>query len=68
MYGMTTYTGTSAIEYSRATGADLNKYADPTEGARSGLRAEEAERIAREDPGLIWVEVIEAYTARGRRR
>lgn len=35
----------------------LNKYADPTEGAREGLTIEEAREIAKEDPGLIWADV-----------
>lgn len=35
-------------------GVVLNKYADPTEGEKLNLTAEEAEDIAREDAGLVW--------------
>ncbi|MGL4445638.1 MAG: hypothetical protein ACRCU1_18590 [Alsobacter sp.] len=49
-------TGHAAIAHAGATGATLNKYADPTEGARSGLTVEEAEDVAREDASLIWCE------------
>ena len=37
----------------------LNKYSDPIEDAREGLTVEEAREIAREDPGLIYLEVEE---------
>lgn len=50
-------TGYDAIDYARAEGLKLNKYADPTEGPRQGLTPEEAEEIAHEDPSLIWLEV-----------
>jgi len=54
---MTKLTGYDAIEYARAEGLKLNKYSDPTEGAREGLTPEEAAEIAWEDPSLIWLEV-----------
>ncbi len=34
----------------------LNKYASDSERERLGLSVEEANKIAEEDPGLIWVE------------
>lgn len=40
-----------------ARGVTLNKFADPLEGARENLSFEEAEEIAKEDPGLIWLEI-----------
>lgn len=52
-----TLTGYDAIDYARAEGLALNKYADPTEGARQGLTPEEAEEIAWDDPSLIRLEV-----------
>ena len=53
------FTGTAAIDYARRTGATLNKYADPTEGARADIDTDEAEQIANEDPGLVWCEATE---------
>ena len=52
-------TGHNAIEYAKAAGLTLNKYADPTEGAREGLTVVEAREVAAEDPSLIWVAVEE---------
>lgn len=51
--------GEEAFEYARRTGAPLNKYEDPTEGARIGIDLELAEQIACEDVSLLWVEVAE---------
>ena len=48
-------TGHAAIDHAIATGATLNKYADPTEPAREGLTVDEAREIASEDPLLIWI-------------
>ena len=52
--------GWKALEYARAyagaPGLVISKYADPTEGARTGLTLAEATEIAKEDPGLIWIE------------
>jgi hypothetical protein len=45
--------GHEAIEYAERHGVTLNKYADPTEGAREGLTVEEARDVASEDPSLI---------------
>ena len=56
---MTTLTGYEAIEYARANGLALSKYSDPTEGYRTGLSLDEAEDVAREDPGLIHVDLEE---------
>ena len=53
---MTTYTGHQAIEIAETNGADLNKYADPIEDARTGLSIDEAREVATEDPSLIWIE------------
>ena len=54
---MKKFTGIEAIEYARVNDLTLNKYADPTEDARSGLTPEEAEDVAAEDPSLIWLEI-----------
>lgn len=52
--------GWKALEYARAYAASpglvIGKYADPIESARAGLTLAEAEQIAKEDPGLIWIE------------
>lgn len=58
--------GRQAIEAARRSGKTLNKYADPTEGARSGLSVREAEEIAREDPSLIWIEMSSMSTGASR--
>lgn len=50
----TKLTGREAIEYARAHGLAVQKYADPTEGARE-VTPEEADQIAQEDPSLLWV-------------
>jgi len=46
----------NAIEFAEANDLLLNKYADPTEEARTGLTPDEARAVAREDAGLIWIE------------
>lgn len=48
--------GDEAIHYAAVRRMTLNKYATDTEPAREGLSVEEASRIARQDPGLIWLE------------
>ena len=50
-----TLTGRDAIRFAEEHGLRLRKYSDPTEGARDDLTIEEAEDVAREDAGLIWV-------------
>lgn len=55
----TTITGHDAIRYAEQHNLTLSKYGDPTEGAREGLTVAEAREIAREDPGLLYVEVAE---------
>jgi hypothetical protein len=53
---MSKVTGMQAIEMAERDGLTLNKYADPTEGARDGLSIEEAREIAKEDPELIYLD------------
>ena len=48
--------GDEAIHYAAVHNITLNKYASESEGAREGLSVEEANGIADENPGLIWVE------------
>lgn len=50
-------TGYAAISFATEHSLDLNKFADPTEGARSGLSLEEALEIAEIDAELIWVSI-----------
>ena len=38
-----------------AEGYSINKYADPVEGARESLSVDEAEEVASEDPGLLYL-------------
>jgi hypothetical protein len=57
MNTQTIITGYNAIEYAEKNGVTLSKYDDPIEGAREGLTIEEAISIAREDPGLIYIEI-----------
>ena len=45
-----------AIADAADDGRSINKYADPIEGARFGLTAEEADEVAASDPSLLWVE------------
>lgn len=49
--------GWEAIEYAEANNLNLSKYADPTEGAREDLTAEEAREVAQEDPSLIYLDM-----------
>lgn len=48
--------GDEAIHYASVHHRTLNKYASGAEAAREGLSIEEANRIAEENPGLIWIE------------
>ena len=48
--------GDEAIHYAAVHDMTLNKYASDSEGERLGLSVEEANKIAEEDPALIWVE------------
>ena len=51
-------TGIKAIEYKRLhPEVELNKYNDPTEEERFDLSVEDAEEIARDDAGLLYVEI-----------
>lgn len=56
-----TLTGRAAITYAETHGMMLRKHADPTEGARDGLTADEAREVARIDPSLVWVEVLRRH-------
>ena len=47
----------AAIEHALQTGTVLHKYADPIEGARDNLTADDAYAVALEDPSLIWCDV-----------
>lgn len=49
--------GHEAITYAEAHGLRLAKYADPVEDARQDLTPEEARKIAREDPRLIYLDI-----------
>ncbi len=48
--------GDEAIHYAAVHEMTLNKYASDSGGERDGLSVEEANKIAEEDPRLIWVE------------
>jgi hypothetical protein len=50
-------TGFKAIEYAEKEGLRLNKHPDSISGPRIGLSLAEAEALASEDPGLIWLDV-----------
>lgn len=50
-------TARAAIDHAAAHGLTLNKFADPTEGAREGLTVAEAREIAAQDPSLIYCDV-----------
>lgn len=50
-------TGFTAIEYAEKQGFSLSKHPDRLSGPRTGLTVAEAEAIAAEDPGLIWLDV-----------
>ena len=58
--------GAEAIEYCEKTGTKPNHYTTPIDDAREKITLEEANDIAREDAGLIYVEVEEGvpYMAR----
>lgn len=48
-------TATEALAAALEAGHTLNKYADPSEGERTGLTLEEAIEVAEEDAGLIYL-------------
>ena len=48
--------GDEAIHYAAVHEMTLNRYASDSGGEQDGLSVEEANKIAEEDPGLIWVE------------
>jgi hypothetical protein len=50
-------TGFAAISYAEREGRTLNKAPDRIDDGRTGLTVAEAEAIASEDPGLIWLDV-----------
>lgn len=50
-------TGYTAISYAEDHSMLLSKYADPIEDAREGLTPSEARAVAKEDPGLIYLEL-----------
>ena len=48
--------GWQALEYAAEyPTAQICKYADPTDGARTGLTLDEAKEIGKVDPALIWI-------------
>ncbi len=51
-------TGDEAVRLAERDGLTLRKYNDPTEDARSGLTPDEARDVIREDPHLIYVDVV----------
>ncbi len=56
-------TGFSAIEYAETHGLTLSKKADTVDGPRTELSVAEAEAIATEDEGLIYLDVPDAVYA-----
>lgn len=58
--------GRKAMDYAYRHNVALHKYADPIEGARSGLRFDEADEIVRVDPSLIYAKVRGARRAHER--
>jgi hypothetical protein len=54
---MTRLTGVDAIRRAERDGRTLSKYNDPIEEAREDLSVEEANAVARDDPGLIYLDV-----------
>jgi len=57
-------TGSDAIEYAEAHDLSLGKYTDPVEDWRDDLTPDEAREVAREDPGLIYLDVTRPEEAR----
>lgn len=58
---MNTLKGYDAIEYAELHDLRLSMYNSPIEDAREGLTVDEAREIAREDAGLIYLEVEDRY-------
>ncbi len=50
-------TGFAAIEFAEKHNLRLKKHGDPVDGPRGGLTVAEAEAIADEDEGLIYLDV-----------
>jgi len=57
-------TGHAAIDYAAGRGLVVGKYADPIEGERWGLTVSEARDIAAKDPGLIYLDTLDAPAVR----
>lgn len=49
--------GLEAIEYAEENDVLLSKFGDPTEESREDLTIEEARKIVREDPRLVYIDV-----------
>lgn len=49
-------TGADAIDLAICENLQINKYADPTEGAKTDIDIMEAYDIMDEDPDLVWVD------------
>ena len=66
---MTTITGLPAISVAEILGLTLSRYAShgsaPMDEPRTGLTVAEARVLAREDPSLIWISVVEVAKAIG---
>jgi hypothetical protein len=52
-----TITGMEAIDFAERRDMTLRKYTDPIEGDRAGLTPDEARKVAREDPSLIYLKL-----------
>jgi len=50
----------AAVEFAESYGLCLCKYNDPIEEQRSNLTVGEANEVAKEDPGLIYLDTAEA--------
>ena len=50
--------GHDAINAARTLGCTLSKYADAVDNARANVTVAEAEEIAREDAGLLFLELV----------
>jgi hypothetical protein len=53
--------GHQALEIARHTGRQINKFADPTDGAAEDIDLDEAEEVAAEDVSLIWLDLDDVF-------
>ena len=58
--------GLEAIDYATVYGLTLSKYADPSEDSQENLSTSKAMEIAKDDPNLIYIDIIKEKKGSGK--